>query len=413
MSSRTNHHTALADRHSAEGQDNVTTTSRWLRARTAAVSTALAVGAAACGGGGTGSSGNADVTSNSGSGGAPGVEQAQQLLEENLENPTSVGIDQPLSEKPEPGKTIVSLQNPTPSTFALEEGMRQASEALGWNFETVPIETGTEGIISAFTAALQKNPDGIRVSGQPRQQYEAQLKEAERRGIAVVQDSATDEPGGGLINTTMANTAQVERFGEVIANFVVADSKGQAKIALFNIPQFPSLTAFANSFTETVESLCPNCEIENVDQQLADIGVNAPRQAVSTLQRSPDIGYLVFSLGDLSNGVKSALRSAGLGEDVKLAGSVPTAQNISDLVKGDSGAWTGFAAPVVGWRVIDVFARHFNGEPLTPVEQNPLVPTQLITSENVDSIITDPQSEDWYVGVADYKVQFKRLWQVE
>ena len=102
---------------------------------------------------------------------------------------------------------------------------------------------------------------------------------------------------------------------------------------------------------------------------------------------------------------------AGIRTDkVKLCGSVPTQADIAALKAGESGAWTAFASPVMGWRVMDIFARHFGGDSLDPVNASPLLPTQLLTKQNINSIVTDPSAMDWYVGVTNYAGQFKRLW---
>ena len=49
-------------------------------------------------------------------------------------------------------------------------------------------------------------------------------------------------------------------------------------------------------------------------------------------------------------------------------------------------------------------ARKFEGMP--PLSQN--LPTQLITPQNVGSLVTDSAGN--YVGVSDYRTEFKKLW---
>jgi hypothetical protein len=49
----------------------------------------------------------------------------------------------------------------------------------------------------------------------------------------------------------------------------------------------------------------------------------------------------------------------------------------------------------------------FNGESLDP-NNNSLLPTQLITQDNVSSAPID--TDGYYLGVPDYKDQYLKLW---
>jgi hypothetical protein len=51
-------------------------------------------------------------------------------------------------------------------------------------------------------------------------------------------------------------------------------------------------------------------------------------------------------------------------------------------------------------------ARKFAGIPIL----NEVLPTQLITPQNVGSLVSDSAGN--YVGVTDYRTEFKMLWQV-
>jgi hypothetical protein len=49
-------------------------------------------------------------------------------------------------------------------------------------------------------------------------------------------------------------------------------------------------------------------------------------------------------------------------------------------------------------------AREFIGDPILHV----LLPTQLITQQNVNSLVVDPAGT--YIGVANYRAEFQKLW---
>ncbi len=70
--------------------------------------------------------------------------------------------------------------------------------------------------------------------------------------------------------------------------------------------------------------------------------------------------------------------------------------------------WVGFPVQILGWRVIDMLARQFNGDDLKPAD-DAFLPTQLLNSDNIGTAVLDPKT-GFYVGVADYQDQFEKLW---
>ncbi len=341
----------------------------------------------------------------------PGVAAAKAYLDTQQANPTSIQITEPLSKKPDPGKLIVKLVTPQPVTQVVSDGTKAAAEAIGWNYKTIPVAATAEGIQKAFQAALELKPAplGIQVSGYPKVTFAAQLAEAKKRGIAVVSESTTDLPGtdDGIV-ALLDGPSQVQIWGKDIAAKVIADSNGKAQVAMVSVSAYPILGEFVKGFKDAFTEWCPtDCSVTDLDQQATDVGTKTPTAIVSALQRNPKLNYAVFSFGDLTIGLHAALSAAGLSDKVKIAGETATAANLQAVKDGTELAWTGFAAPVVGWRTIDAFARFANGDDLAPASESPL-PTQVVTKENIGGIVSDKSGN--YIGVADYADQFKKLW---
>jgi ribose transport system substrate-binding protein len=342
-----------------------------------------------------------------------GVEAAKAYLETRIGKPEAIGLTAPLSKKPDSGKLLVKLVTPQPVTAVVSDGTKAAAEALGWDYKAIPVEATAEGIQKAFQAALELRPAPavIEVSGYPKVTFAAQLAEAKARGIGVVSESTTDAPGtGDGIIALIDGPPQVQLWGKDIAAKVVADSNGTAQVAMFSVSAYPILGEFVTGFKNALNEWCPDtCSVTDVDQQATDIGTKTPSSVVSTLQRNPKIGYAIFSFGDMTIGVNAALASAGLTGKVKVAGETPSVANLEAVKNGTELAWTGFAAPVLGWHTVDAAARFVNGEATDPVNTAEL-PTQVITKDNIGSVVTD--SSGYYVGLEDYPDQFKKLWLV-
>lgn len=384
----------------------------------AAVVVAGTLALAACGGssGGDSTSGSAAPTTPSSPSPTEAptddpLAEASAYLESRLPNPTSIGIDVPLSRKPDAGKKIVRLLTPVGIQESINTGNQQAAEALGWEYVSVPISADADGIQKAFQTALDMQPDGIAYGGYPSALITEQLQAAADAGIAVVPDSAVDQPGSAPgINVMLDGIPEQLAWGKDLAAFVAGDSQCSANVRIFTVSAFPILEPVVTGFSENLGVWCPDATVEVVDQTLADIGTNTPKSVVSTLQRDPSINYILFTFGDLATGVDAALGDAGLTDQVKVTGSAVSIAALQNLRDGKDAAWVGLPAEILGWRAVDAFARIFNGDSLEPANAA-LLPSQIITQSNVNGIVLDPAG--YYNAVADFQPQFLQLWLVE
>jgi len=375
------------------------------RAWAAVVTIAVTLGTVGCG---------EEEPAGSGSGGGGGeagidVAGAQAFVDEHSAAPEGLGLTAPLSEKPPTGKYLITLETPQPVSEQKNDAIAEAAELLGWKYERIQMGTDAEAAPNAFAAALERNPDIIHYSGTPAAAVQQQLEAAEAQGVVAISDSNTDEVQPPLISTSLDSTQQVEAWGEMSAATVVATSGEPTSVALVTIDAYPSLVAYSDKFVETMDKFCSACEVEVVNQQISDLGKTTPGSVVSAVQRNPDIGWVIFSFGDLALGVPAALRAAGLQEQVKVGGETPSETNLEALRSGDEAFWTAFPTSVLGWRVVDMAARHFVGDDLTPANEA-LLPTQILTPDNIDDALFE---EGIYVGVEDYQSEFKKLWLIE
>jgi ribose transport system substrate-binding protein len=153
-----------------------------------------------------------------------------------------------------------------------------------------------------------------------------------------------------------------------------------------------------------MQQWCPTCKVSTNAVPAASLGTSAlTSQVTSTVTRNPSTDWLIFDLGDLEIGVDAALKAAGL-TGKHIGGLTADTPNIAGLKAGTEDVWTAYSLPIVAYRQVDSMARKFEGmQPL-----NAVLPTQLITPQNVNSLVVDSAGN--YVGVTDYRTQFKKLW---
>ena len=205
--------------------------------------------------------------------------------------------------------------------------------------------------------------------------------------------------GNGIISS-INGPDQAGLYGKVLANWVAADSKGDATVAFLTIKNFPTLDPVTNSFTTKLKRLCPGCEVDKVEVQATDLGKRVPQQVVSAIQQKPDTKYVAFAFGQMSTGARPALNGAGF-NDIKIIGTAPYAANLQALRDGTEQMWAGHTNVLQGWYAADAFARYFDGADLKPSDSL-IMPTQVLTPETVPS-------EKWYV-VPGYQQKFDALW---
>src|SRR5688500_6593291 len=98
--------------------------------------------------------------------------------------PTKINPSTPLEAAPAAGKTLFWLQCELPICEKIGGGVKAATEAAGWNYETLVFKASDPG--SGVQSAIQQSPDAIGITGIPSAAIESQLKEAADAGIPVV-----------------------------------------------------------------------------------------------------------------------------------------------------------------------------------------------------------------------------------
>ena len=232
---------------------------------------------------------------------------------------------------------------------------------------------------------------------------------AQQQGAIAISDSTTDTAAPPVISASLDSSAQVEKWGEMTGAYVVAQSKAPTTIAVFTISAYPILQVYTNSFRNTVMKYCPACHVNVVDQAVTDFGTRTPQSVVSTVQRSPQTEWVIFSFGDLSLGVPAALQGAGLTQQVKIGGETPSAANLQALRNGTQAVWAGFATSILGWRVVDMLGGNSSATASLPANKA-LLPTQLLTPGNIGQAKFDGGGTPSVSPTT--QAQFEKLWHV-
>jgi ribose transport system substrate-binding protein len=379
-----------------------TSKARWL---IAAIALFVTVGLTltACGGDSSSTSGGAgtDATSQSSSGGDAGVAEAEALVEEALQAPTTIGITKPVGKPIPSGKNIDFVVCPASACVQLKDNFIAAAEVLGWEVKELQSGESAGEIQATWDQVVRDAPDAAVYSSITRAQFEPQLKQLEGAGIPVVA-CCTDDDEGGAVDLVTAGIRDQADPARLLAAWPIADTDGETNSLLLNIPAYTILDAQTPVIEEAYEKWCPGCGLDVLDIPVQSVGKDVPNQVVSYLRSHPDVNYVMATLDSLTQGLPAALKAAGLGDKVKIVGETPDPQNLQQVASGDEAATVAFPIYELGWIWADALSRIFTNQSVEPDRVK--LPFQLLTQDN---LLSDTEIKP---VVQNYEEQFKELW---
>jgi ribose transport system substrate-binding protein len=369
----------------------------------------LALALAACGSSSSSTSsasgGSSATNAASSSGGSSSTSAAASALTQYKTLPTSINITTPLKSAPPAGKTIVMLGTNNPSNVLIQQGMKKLADMFHWNYSLVSYDPANPGTFTqAITTALSKHPQYLVEAGLPL--TASQIATVKNAGAKWILDSVYPVTVKDPILAVIDAYQQDAVMGKIIADYFISDSGGKGNAVIEHVPAYPILNGFTDGFGKEVKAQCPNCKTSTTNVTIPDlVAGKVPSTMVSALRQNSDANYLVFDDGPFADGITSALAAAGLKDKVKVIGEAADQAGVAALKNGTNAAWTGFDPAYQAYLNMDVAFRDAEGMPI-PVEQEALMPTQLLTKDTIGS------TTNW-TAPTDAQAQFLKLWHLQ
>ena len=332
------------------------------------------------------------------------VEAATKDLEGFLVKPTKINQSEPLTKPIPTDKTWVIITCELPACKIIADGALAAAEAAGvptklLNYKTTDATTLT----TSMKNALDLDPFAVSPVGFTQAVWDSLQPLYKDAGVIITPIAVGDTIPSDVVTEGSASQVDYERGGQLMANYVIADSGGTAKILLQDIPAFAVLGAYADGFEKTIKSGCKACTITTLDLAPAQLATNGVVPAiVSSLQKDPSINYLATSDGAFLIGINASLKAAGL-DGIKIVGGSPDINNLQALTNGSQTAWTSAAEDQYGWVALDIIGRTLNGQDVAPAGGGRS--TLVATKDNVGT-----PSASGLDAPSDYQDQYKTLW---
>lgn len=362
-------------------------TSRWVAAATVA-----ALITAGC------SSRAEDDDNTSGSG--------PQVTSKALTPPTALPVTEPVAgDLPDDAK-IAYLYNGIDQSTTQLNGMKAASEALGWTFEPFTYDpTNPTTYETAAQSAIASKPDVLVTTALVKAQLEPVLALARGAGVPVIDTLSSNEPSEGhypIFRTPVATAYAAD----LLAEQILADADGKpVHVAQSSVPQFVETLGVVTERVKAALEDCDGCTHDTVDISVPDVfNGKYVSQITSYLQRKPDVNVLVSNVAQLDLGMDAALQQAGR-NDVIRYGIGPSEAQIAALQNGAEGAWAMYPLELIGWAVVDTAARIITDDTSNPWAEAEL--SYVVNKTNANDV--NAKSPEFPAG---YQDMFKKLWKL-
>jgi ribose transport system substrate-binding protein len=352
---------------------------------------------------GCGSSSSSDSTgggeTSAGGSSSPGVERATEAVSAYEQPPTEIGVTEALKEVPTDG-TIAFLESSVPAAQQLGDAMEEAAAAMGVKFERISAGLSPQTIQKAWGQVIANPPDAVLEGGFPISLMTVPLEKMKELEVPVLTLYSEESP----LTTTVVGTPQFETTGEILANFVTAQSEGDANTLYVTNSDVPGLAPQREFMEKEYAKNCAGCKIDAIEIPLDGIGRTIPGEVVSYLQQNPDTNWIVFGTPEFATGVPQAVKAAGI--DSVTAVTQSETPLVFEYIKNEElvEATYGISLEFTAWKTIDSAAREITGQPVPAADPSP---AQFLFAKDMTFDISKP-----WPSVENYKQKFEELWGV-
>jgi ribose transport system substrate-binding protein len=351
---------------------------------------------------------DADKSSGSGSSGGDKTTAADPALKEFQDAATAA--EAPVSDFPGPnegpspvpkGKKlfIITCSSQGVGCVKLSDGIEEAAKVLGWTTTVIDGKGNPQVWNGAIRTAITSKADAIAIVAVPPALVGDGLKRAKAAGIPVISgfNPQSTQDSGVQAFVTPDHTAQ----GKAMADWIISDSGGKAKVVLVREDAFPEIKERQDGVAAELAK-CSGCKIVATPQsELASLSNRFPGVITSTLQAHPDAEYIVTPYDAASIFAGQAIRTAGKSGQVKITGFEGDPSAIAAIKKGEQAATIADPTLFMGWQVVNETVRAFANEKPT----NILNRWRLFTKDNIGEVKTDVYEPEY-----DYRAKFTALW---
>lgn len=287
-------------------------------------------------------------------------------------------------------------------------GIQDAARAAGVEATSFDGKGQPSEYVRGFEMAMAQKYDVILVESIASDSVAEPIKRARAAGIKVI--ICNERPGSdggpvlkdidGGVSMPYADAAQLE------ADWVIADSKGAGKVAIFRMPNVPAHDSMVERIKSEFDKYGKSLEVVDIQEvAIPDWATRLPTLTRTLLTKHPDLDYIIPLVDGMALNIVPALEQANKAEQVSISTFNATPAVMKMIGKGPVKADVGGGNVWEGWAYVDQALRLMTG--MDPVEQN--IPLRMFDTTNVGDIDLDAAEGTWYDTEAAIE-GYKKLW---
>lgn len=339
-----------------------------------------------------------------------GIATAKALVAKISVAPTGITESTPLTRKP-PHKTVGFVVCPTGCSVSLPY-LQSAIKAIGWTLKTANATESDPG--AAFQSLIDSGVNYIYEIGFAINQFPSQAAELKAKKIPLFEVDATDTPEGPAndVYSSAYGVSTAQAYGAGLADWVIANSNGNANVVILDIPAIQILAAQANAGQAQIEKLCPACKVTELPISVTQLQSGAiPGVLTTYLQTHTAVNYVWNAFPGIDNtGVQKSVKAAG--SKAKIVGTNAGQPQLQEIISGTEAAWSVVGDNSVGpWQAVDQMARLAIGQwTLADAQRSDAASLWYVLSSAAQAraIVKDP----FWLGPVGYKSAYEKLWGV-
>jgi ABC-type sugar transport system substrate-binding protein len=368
----------------------------------------LAVSLAACGS--TASSPAATTGSSApAAGGSASTAQAATEVKQYVD-PASSQFDyssfvpsKPVAVKPGTRIAIIVSSLASPQAVQFSNAVKAAAADAKWTATVFDGKYSVNDESALISQAVQQGYDGIVLAGISPSTVPSPVAAAKAAGIPVVNMFGYGDANNGV---TDVGTDPI-REGQEVGRWIIADSGGKAKVALFTLPPGGAASVVINAYQEAMASTlaqCGGCQVIKQTLDVTDaIAPGTPRY-VSFLDSHPkgSVGYVAS--GFETGMINYAKADQQLGRtEIKTVGGVASSDAGVAAIAAKSGPVVAPSVPLtfISLCIIDVLARRIAGQTVHGV----VIPAPLVDAANAAQF-----ADGVFTPATNYTAAFQKVW---
>jgi ribose transport system substrate-binding protein len=320
---------------------------------------------------------------------------------------------------PEPARDknvwVISLTLQSPSPQNVAAGIEEAGALLGWETTVFDGESNPTTMNDGIRQAIAAGADGIILNLVECAPVSGALRDAREAGIKIFGAGGNDcEASGAGPNLFDAGTydaypggreAADEDYARFGAAWVASRASGDTSILQLTEPDYPSLGPRLEAFRTDISEFCSDCNVDQVEFALTDLGTSLRQKVESGLLQHPDTDFVVFPYdAAILLGGSAAIQASPRRAELQVLGGECLAPNV-ELIRSGSGQNACVATPYpwLGWASADGLNRVFQNSPQVDSGIGYLL---------IDAEHNLPDEGVTFDGSEDYQANYREIWGV-